>query len=128
VLSAVIIAAVVWFVASDPVPTAAVFIGTLLVAYYASRRPQQQTYQLDSSGLKIGAQHLPYHEFRSFAVLPEGAFMSIQFTPLKRFAMYTTIYIDPKDEERIINFLSDRLPMEEGRLSLDDNHMRRIRF
>jgi len=128
VLSAIIIAAIVYIIARDPVPSVAVLIGVLLLAYYASRRPQQQTYRLDASGLTIGNHHMPYHEFQSFAVLPEGAFVSIQFTPLKRFAMYTNIYVGPDDEERIISFLSDHLPMEEGQTSLTDSLMRRIHF
>lgn len=127
-LVAVAAAALIWLFTRDILPTSAVFIGMILLAYYASHQPRQQHYQLDSTGLTIGNRHLPYHEFRSFAVMQEGAFLSVELTPLKRFAMYATIYIDPADEERIIEFLSRYLPMEEARASMTDSLMRRIHF
>ena len=128
VLGAVVAAALVWLITRDVTPTSAVFIGMLLLAYYASHKPRQQHYTLDDSGLTIGNRHLPYHEFRSFAFTQEGAFLCIELTPLKRFAMYTTIYIDPADEDRIIGFLSAYLPLEEARTSMTDSLMRRIHF
>jgi hypothetical protein len=39
-------------------------------------------------------------------VVPEGAFNSIVFMPLKRFAVPLSIYYDPKDEDKIIAVLS----------------------
>lgn len=127
-LCAIAAAAVVWVFTRDPIPTAAVFVGIELLVYYASHQPRQLHYRLDASGLTIGNRHLPYHDFHSFAVVPEGAFLSIELTPLKRFAMYTTIYFDPAEEDRIVGFLSNHLPMEAGRVSLTDNFMRRIHF
>jgi hypothetical protein len=125
---AVVAAAITWLVTRDIMPTSAVFIGITLLAFYASHKPNQQQYQLDESGLTIGNRHLPYHEFRSFAVMPEGAFLSVELTPLRRFSMYATLYLDPADEERIISYLSMHLPMEEAKPSLTDDLMRRIRF
>lgn len=128
ILAAVIAAGVIWLLTRDLLPTTAVFIGILLITYYASHQPRQQDYRLDQSGLTIGSRHLPYYEFRSFSAVPEGAFLSIELTPLKRFAMYTTIYLDPKDEDRILNFLSVYLPMDIARPNLTDSLMRRIHF
>ena len=128
VLAAVLAAGVIWLLTRDLLPTTAVFIGMVLLAYYASHQPRQQQYRLDGSGLTIGNRHLPYHEFRSFSAVPEGPFLSIELTPLKRFAMYTTLYLDPKDEDRILAFLSTYLPMDVARPSLTDNLMRRIHF
>lgn len=128
VLGAVAAAALVWLFTRDIMPTSAVFIGMVLLAFYAAHQPRQQHYELDASGLTIGDRHLPYHEFRFFSVMQEGAFLGIELTPLKRFAMYTTLYVDPADEDRIIEFLSTYLPMEEARASMTDSFMRRIHF
>lgn len=126
--AAVVIAVLVWFVTKDMVATATVIIGLLLLGVYAGRKPQQETYTLDDQGITIGSRHYGYEEFRSFAVVPEGAFLSIELSPLKRFAMYLTVYIDPADQDRILDVLSYHLPMEEARKNIADSLMRRIHF
>jgi hypothetical protein len=50
------------------------------------------------------------------------------FTPLQRFSPLTTIYYDPNDEERIVDLLANRLPMEERKRDAIDRLMWRIRF
>jgi hypothetical protein len=61
-------------------------------------------------------------------VVPEGAFSSIVFMPLKRFAPLTTIYYAPEDESKIITILTDRLPFEERKAAAIDSLMKRVRF
>lgn len=127
-LSALLLATLTYLITHDIFPTATVTISIILLGVYAGRQPQQQEYRLDDQGLAIGARYYTFASFRSFAVITEGAFLGIEFTPLQRFAMYTTVYFDPKDEEKIVGLLSDHLPMEEPRNSFTDNLMRRIRF
>lgn len=127
-LAAVLIAAIAWLLTRDFFPTIMVAVSILMLGIYAARKPRQQSYELDSRGLTIGGRYYSFHEFRSFAVVPDGAFLSIELTPLKRFATYTTIYFDPKDEDKIIGFLAGKLPMEEPHANLADNLMRRIHF
>ena len=127
-IAAVVLGAVVWLLTRDFVPTVAVLLGVLLLGIYAGRQPRQVTYTLDDSGITIGGRFMPYHDFRSFAAVPEGAFLSIELAPLKRFAVDTTIYLDPQDEDRIIDRLSQHLPMEEAKQAISDSIMRRIKF
>ncbi len=61
-------------------------------------------------------------------MVPEGAFSSVVFMPLKRFAPPRTIYYAPEDEDRIVGLLVNRLPLEEHRADAVDGLMRRIRF
>jgi hypothetical protein len=122
------IGAFVLLITRDLFPTIAVTIGVVLLGVYGARKPLQQTYMLDGHGLSIGNKQHPFTEFRSFTVVSDGAFMSVEFTPLKRFALYTIIYCVPSDEEKIINFLSMYLPMEESHESTTDAFMRRIHF
>ena len=128
ILGSVIAAAIVWLLTRDLFPAGAVGVGVLLLGVYGARKPRQLTYMLDSHGLTIGDHHFAFSEFRSFATAPDDAFLSIELMPLRRFAMYTTLYVDPKDEEKIISRLSTHLPMQEVRTSLTDDLMRRIHF
>jgi len=126
--AAVLGSAVVYLLTRDAISSAVVLIGALFLGIYAARKPRQLEYRVDATGIAIGPKHLDYGEFRSFSIVPEGAFSSIVFMPLKRFAATTTIYYAPEDQDQIINLLAARLPIEEHRGDAVDNLMRRIRF
>ena len=127
-LVALIVAALVWLVTKDVFSSALVFIGVLLLGVYGAHKPRQLKYSLDGLGITIGINHHAFSEFRSFSVVSEGAFASIELVPLRRFAMYTTVYFDPADEDKIIKILSSHLSKEEPRNDLVEQLMRRIRF
>lgn len=123
-----IVAALIYLVTKDTISTGVVIIAALAFAVLAGRKPRQLQYQLDDASVSIGQKQLGYNTFKSFSVVPEGAFSSIVFWPLKRFAPLTTIYFAPDDEQKIIDLLSKHLPLEEHKLDAVDRTMRRIRF
>ena len=127
-LAALIVAAVVWLLTKDVFSSSLVFIGVLLLGVYGGHKPRELTYTLDDLGITIGRIHHSFGEFRSFSVVSEGAFASIELVPLKRFAMYTTVYFEPVDEDKIIKVLNTHLPMEKPRNDLVEQLMHRIRF
>jgi hypothetical protein len=99
-----------------------------MLGFYAAHQPRQLEYEIGRRGLSIGGKYHGYDEFKSFSILPEGAFSSIVFMPLKRFAPPITIYYAPEDEEKILAVLSGSLPYEEPRRDAVDSLMKRIRF
>jgi hypothetical protein len=117
-----------YLVTKDMVTSAVIIVAGVMLGVYGSHQPRQLQYQLDLHGITIGNKHYGYEEFRSFSVIPEGAFSSIVFMPMKRFAPPTTIYYAPEDEDRIITLLSNYLPFEQQRRDAVDSLMRRIRF
>ena len=123
-----VLAVAIYVVTRDLISTMVVIVGAFAFGYYAGRQPRQLDYRLDEYGLSVGEKSYAYEEFRSFAVVPEGAFSSIIFMPLKRFATLTTIYYAPEDEDKIIQMLLPRLPLEEYRHDYVDRFMHRIRF
>jgi drug/metabolite transporter (DMT)-like permease len=127
-LVAIIISALVFLTTGDIISTSVVLIAALFFAIYAARQPRQLQYQLGDSGVTIGEKYYGFEEFRSFALVPEGAFSSIVFMPMKRFAPLRTIYYAPADEHRIVERLIDCLPFEEHQGDMVDGLMRRIRF
>ncbi|HSX36769.1 MAG TPA: hypothetical protein VLG13_01455 [Patescibacteria group bacterium] len=126
--AAIAVAALVWLATKDKISSSVVLIGAAAFGAYGARKPRQLQYSLDQQGLTIAAKHYAYRQFRSFAIVPEGAFNSIVFVPLKRFAPLTTIYYDPTDEDKIVALLSDKLPVEEREKDFIDRLMWRIRF
>jgi hypothetical protein len=127
-LASAALAGIIWLITRDTISAVVVLVAAIILGAYGARQPRQLQYRLDGRGLTIGEKHYSYAQFRSFAFYQEGAFSSISFMPLKRFAPLTTIYYAPEDERRIVEMLIDRLPMEEGRRDLIDQFMSRIRF
>lgn len=127
-MAAAAIAGIVYLITRDLVSVGVVLFGSFMLGVYGARQPRQLEYRLDTRGVSIGPKYYEYSEFRTFSIMPEGAFSSIVFMPLKRFAPTTTIYYDPKDEDNIVNILSNCLPFEEGKHDMVDRLMRRIRF
>jgi hypothetical protein len=127
-LVAIAIAALVWLVTKDKISTTVILVAALALGGYGARKPRQLQYVLNDQGLEIGSKYYAYDEFGSFSIMQEGAFSSIVFVPLKRFAPLTTIYYAPEDEDKIVDILSERLPMEERHHDAVDRLMHRIRF
>ncbi len=127
-LFAVIVGALVYWLTRDFVSVAVVIGGAILLAVYGARQPRELEYKLDNRGVQIGQKYHSYGEFRSFSIMPEGAFSSVIFMPLKRFAVTTTIYFAPEDETKITDILTDCLPFEEHRLDAVDRLIKSIRF
>lgn len=127
-VASVVLAALVYLLTKDGISASVVVVGALFLAIYAGRQPRQLEYSLDNQGVSIGGKYFPYVGFRSFSIVDEGAFSSIVFMPLKRFAATTTIYYAPDDEDKIIDLISAHLPHEEHKPDPVDNLMRRIRF
>jgi hypothetical protein len=125
---AVLVTALLYFLFRDIMTAATPLVAALALGFYGRRRPRQLHYQLDSQGLAIDQKYLPYNLFRSFAIMDEGPFVSLVFLPLKRFGFLTTIYLDPKDEEQIIDLVSQHLPLEPREHDPIDRLMKRIRF
>jgi hypothetical protein len=125
---AVLAGALLYFLFRDIITAATPLVAALALGFYGRRRPRQLQYRLDSQGLAIDQKYLPYDLFRSFAIMDEGPFVSLVFLPLKRFGFLTTIYLDPRDEEQIINMVSQFLPLEPREHDPIDRLMKRIRF
>lgn len=123
-----LIAAAIYLLTKDMITTSFVIFGAVVLGYYGSRQPRELNYQLNASGVAIGDKHYDYDVFRSFSIVTEGAFSSVIFMPLKRFAPLRAIYFAPEIEERIANMLMPHLPFEEYNHDAVDRLMRHIRF
>ena len=119
---------VLFFWTHDFISITAVTIMAILFGIMAGRKPRVLEYRLDAAGLSIGSAFHSYAEFKSFAVMDDGAFSTIMFSPLKRFMPPVGVYYGPDDQERIMAVLAQYLPMEAREHDIVDRFSRRIRF
>jgi hypothetical protein len=117
----------VYLLTRDYISAGVVVVLALLFGVTAGRKPRVLSYHLDSHGLTVGRQSYPYGLFKAFAVVDEGAFSSIVLLPLKRFNLPISIYFSPEDEQKVLDVLSQQLPVAEHNDPFD-SLLRRIKF
>jgi len=125
---AVVLSVVVYVLMKDVITMAVVIVLSVVFAVYGSRKPRQIPYKVDSSGFSIGEKSYSYEEFRMFNIQEEGQYISVNFMPLKRFAINVSLYFSVNDQEKILSALDGKLPYEHQSPSLIDDLMRRIKF
>lgn len=109
------------FVILVPVMAAALVI-------YSHRPPRQLNYAVSTKGLYINDQLHPLTEFRSFGVIQEEVMPALMLIPVKRFRPSLTVYFPPENGEAIVDFLGQRIPMEELHLDAFDRIVRKLRM
>lgn len=100
----------------------------IIVALYARQKPRQATYELSSSGLRIGEKLYSYSLFKSFSLVNDGGLNSIQLMPLKKLMPPISAYYQAADEEKITDILGQHLPFEEAKPDSISQISRRLRF
>jgi hypothetical protein len=123
----IVAAGLIFFLTKDKVTTAVILLAGLIFGYFSARKSNKVNYQLDITGIKVGQKFYNYNSFKSFSVVNDNNFSSIVFIPLKRFMPQLSLFYDPKDEKKIMDILSDKLPLEQRR-DIIDSLMRRIRY
>jgi len=124
----VVAAAVIYLITNDTITVVVIVLAAGLFGATAKRKPRTLQYQLDSRGIHIANKSYSFDNFRSFSVLEEGAFSSIQLMPLKRFMPAISLYYPPESEDQVINTLGSYLPHEDRPRDPIDNLMRKVRF
>jgi hypothetical protein len=123
-----VVCAALYLLFHDTVSVVAVAILAVVLGVAAARKPRIVEYRLDRGGLSIGKQFHPYGNFKSFAVIDEGAFASITLLPLKRFNLPVSVYFSPEDEREILELIASHLPLQPGALDSIDRLMRNLHF
>ncbi len=127
-LGTAIVSALVWFLTKDVLSTLTMIVAGMVLGIVANKKPRTMEYKIDKEGLQINGKNYSFDQFRSFAIVHEGAFSSLVFIPLRRFALLTTAYYDPVDESKIIDLLSSVIPIEEKKRDWLEALMWKIRY
>ncbi len=127
-LAGLVLAGLDFLVLHDIISTAVIIFVTIMFAAYAGHKPRTQQYHLSPQGLQIGEKLYVFQSFKNFSVAEEGAHISIVFMPLQRFMPLLTVYLTPDIEDRVVDYLSNFLPLEQHRPDVLDGLLRRIKF
>lgn len=128
VIGTVILAAIIFLLTKDKITTVIIGIVGGIFGFMGSRQPRELSYTVSDQGVQIGSKQFQYGTFRSFSVVQEVGIESIWFMPMKRFMPIITIYFEPNDQQKIIDVLSNYLPMENRQMDTFDKLMHQLRF
>lgn len=122
------ISTIVYLITKDEMTTGVLVVVGVLLGTIAARKPLELDYRLDATGLTVGNRQYPYVNYRSFAVLEEGAFSKLMLVPFKRFGLSVTVYYHPADENKIVDIVAKHLPLEERKKDLLDRMLWRLKI
>lgn len=98
------------------------------VFVYASKPPRTLLYELSGEGVHIDDKLYPFSELRSFSVIEDPEWHSIDLEPAKRFSPRVVLLFDPKHYDEIIGHLERHLPREDRELDFIEKFTRKVRF
>lgn len=120
---------VVYFMSSRDTFAAGVIIALgIIVGVFAGHKPGVARYEVTATGLKVNDRLFRYQDYKSFAVIKEGAMASLNLLPLRRLKPPVTAFFDPADEKKIMDAIGDHLPYEPKKLDAIERMARRLRL
>jgi hypothetical protein len=124
----IVLAGIIYFLTKEYFAVGVIVVLGVIVAMYAKQKPRQITYDLTSSGLRVGQKLYGYGQFKSFSLVNEGSLNSVLLTPLKKLMPPITAYYQPADEEKITDILGQHLPLEEAKPHSIDRLSHRLKL
>lgn len=100
--------------------------GALVV--YARKPPRTMLYELSTEGINIDGKIFPFADFRSFGVLPDDEWHSIDLEPAKSFRPRIMMLFDPEDMDEIVGHLELHLPRADRQLDVIERITKLLRF
>lgn len=109
--------------------SALVIVAAIAVIIYTRRPPRMLSYGLSGShGFNVGDRLYHFEEFKAFGIIRDGEHNSIMLLPRRRFAPGVSVYFPDEAGEKIVDILGQRLPMEDLKLDLVDQLIRKLRL
>jgi hypothetical protein len=106
----------------------AFLVMAVAVVVYARKPPRVLMYELAPGGVTIDGKSFPYTEFRSFGVLPEEEWHTIDLEPTKRFRPRMSILYGPDDVGSVVGHLELHLPRVDRKPDVVERLTQYLRF
>lgn len=123
-----VLAGLVLLTTKDYFAAGTIVVIGFIVWVFAGHKPGMAQYEISNRGLSINGKLYPFSGYKSFTILHEGDFNSINLFPLKRFMPPISAYYNPADEQKITDALGELLPYEERQMDGIDRLARRLRL
>ena len=127
-LLVVVLMAIAAFVVKSWSFTVLVPVMAAALMIYSHRPPRVLNYVLSAKGLYINDVLHPLSEFRTFGIIQDETIPALMLIPVKRFRPGLTVYFPQENGEAIVDLLGSRIPMEELRLDVFDQIVRKLRI
>jgi len=98
------------------------------IAVYAQKPPRVLTYELDDHSVTIEGKSYPYKNFRSFGVISDIEWHTIDLEPTQRFMPRLTVLFSNDDFDSIVDHLSLHLPRADRQPDMIERITRYLRF
>ena len=98
------------------------------VAVYARKPPRTLLYELSDEGVHVDGKLYPFSVFRSFSVVPDEEWHSIDLESSKRFNPRLVLLFNTPDLDEIVDHLELHLPREDRDPDLIERITRYLRF
>ena len=98
------------------------------IAVYAQKPPRVLSYELDSDSVTIEGKAYPYKNFRSFGVISDIEWHTIDLEPTQRFMPRLTVLFSDEDFDSIVDHLSLHLPRVDRQPDMIERITRYLRF
>jgi hypothetical protein len=112
----------------DWITIAAFVVMGVALFIYARKPPRTLTYELTPKGITIEGKQYPFAEFRSFGVLKEPDWHTLDLEPVKRFSPRLNVLYDPEDYDAVVGHLELHLPRTDRDPDLVERLARYVRF
>ena len=127
-LIALICAGGFYYLTKDTITSSVIVIAAIFIAIYASRKPKEINYLMDAHGFKVKDREYIFGNFRSFSIVNQNNHQSLMLAPLKRFSPYIFLSLDTGNADKVINTVSDILPLEKSDNDLFERFLRFIKL
>jgi hypothetical protein len=98
------------------------------IVVYARRAPRTLTYELTRDGITVDGVKMPFTTFRSFGVISDVEWHTIDLVPTKRFSTRLAILFEDADFDTIIGHLELHLPRVDREPDVVERLTRILRF
>lgn len=98
------------------------------IVVYARKPPRTLTYELSNDGISIDGHLYPFDQFRSFAVLPDLSWHTIDLEPTRRFMPRLSILFETENFDAVVGHLSEYLPRADRQPDAVERLTRYLRF
>jgi hypothetical protein len=98
------------------------------VVVYARKPPRTLLYELSSTGIQIDGKEYPFVDFRSFSVVADEEWHSIDLEPTKRLSPRLVLLFDSSNFDEIVGHLELHLPREDREPDVIERFTRFVRF
>jgi hypothetical protein len=112
----------------DWMAIAAFVVAAIAAVVYAHKPPRTMLYELTPTGISIDGKQYPYTNLRSFGVLADEAWHTIDLEPTQRLAPRISILFQDNDFESIVGHLELHLPRIDRKPDVVERLTRYLRF